>query len=1371
MTPHIDDPLGANSYESWRGSLFGQCIAVVLACAQVFAAFVAVMPAKVHAQAIQPAVVPPPPSSAMSTWQNGKPGQPSACTGQDCADKFRDGQSLGYELLQWGARNQSDPNRASNINYGGPTGAPDPSLANPMGQMSTRDFIPGGASRSDLQAWQDSSKLPNGLMDVSLQARRQLNQTGCRQTTFAPKYPATAFLFVGAMSTQQRLVKAKTGSQAAVWQSQLTNVWIPTTDVVNVKQSVFGSVSATPTASVRRVPSIPASSATTPVGTLGPADGVSILMVAKPMQVISDGSLVPALVYGVGENAARFALSTVGEPKDSFQVKGTIHSLTASGLWLFADIMAMDKRYLPTVNFPSNVCPPDPVSCHVNGVSFCTGTPYAGIARVFDVATNAAPTITQAFKVLSESASVDRTTISGVDPELNARTIMPGSQNTIAGNPPVVPQTGSYKPFTFTMSELFQGCVETAGTTAAGSPTSVHTLDLQSCTAQLDKDSPRTCTGQRALGFSDFGSYNLATYTFVTTTKSASCPTGTTIAGDLPPLYTGQWIEQIKDMKWSSCPASTPTYVGPAAPAFQTPVTYMYRNPNVNGDAWGPWLPFNNIATVCAASGTPTPAPSDTPPGEILGTPSVSACMPGRLSPLSVNSSNAPRSYTGRLSFSIRTMGASELVITPIDLSPQAVGTFDTTQAQFNRLGLETKAYFPSALTVSTTGGSANNLTIDTLGTAADNWTISGTVDLVAAQAVAFQGAIKMISANDIAGCGDYINMLADGICKIPGTGKMTCTDDRIPTTTVSGVTFGTTGPLAGLVPLLKPWGAPVTAQLDGLGNPTGIAGGPPANYVDSPMCFAAIGPQLNCEIPTVGTQPWTNNFPSEPLLNGYVDNCGIVASQSPPDTTTPLRNNNACKYIGPGSCVEGTAGAISGTCYQRDVLYDCGTDTPGPVAATTSTTLTQACTSALRCLGTECHKPTPETSNDFGVALNASELINAVQRHTVCAESGEAPTSATQSCTPTIFGGTASHCLTPLTSNVSIGNNCCALANQQAGSMDVGKYVTMITLAWRLKDAQIVRDAMGAFGNTTGIASAYTNITNAVSATTQPITNAFGNFLQQFGYNPTTTAAVGSPSAAQGLGGMFDGIKQQITQQLSSLLSPLFESAVQLTGNAAADLAARQAAQAAANQAAQQFLQNVNTVLFWYGVAQLIGQLIYSCNASQLSPGLGMARKGGNCHYIGQKSTGLLGIDKLAVYCCYASPLSRIMQENFRNSSPASGSTGTSIVSGASPAFYGQDLFGGWGTASAPRCGGLSPQDMLAIDWGRVDLSEWINTLKVNGLLPQSDAEISKRYGLTANMTNTIFPNVGPSGTETPQPGPDAPMNKAKATLAFTNK
>ena len=282
---------------------------------------------------------------------------------------------------------------------------------------------------------------------------------------------------------------------------------------------------------------------------------------------------------------------------------------------------------------------------------------------------------------------------------------------------------------------------------------------------------------------------------------------------------------------------------------------------------------------------------------------------------------------------------------------------------------------------------------------------------------------------------------------------------------------------------------------------------------------------------------------------------------------------------------------------------------------------------------------------------------------------------------------------------------------------------------------------------------------------------------MTNLGFNPTTTPAVGSPAAAEGLTSFLEPLKTKIYDMLANAISPLFLEAVgTVSTNIAVQKAAEEAAKKAAEEAAKKLLENINTVLFWYGVAQLVGQLIYSCKESQLTPGLGMARKGGACHFIGQRTSGAISIDRHSVYCCFSSPLARIMQENFRNGAQGVG-TGSSVVGWARAQFYGQNLFGGWGTAREPRCTGITPENLLLVDWEKVDLSEWINTLKDNGLLPKLEPEITKRYALDANMTNTIFPSLGgttPQGaatSDTPQPGPDAPWDRAKSAQAFVGK
>ena len=60
--------------------------------------------------------------------------------------------------------------------------------------------------------------------------------------------------------------------------------------------------------------------------------------------------------------------------------------------------------------------------------------------------------------------------------------------------------------------------------------------------------------------------------------------------------------------------------------------------------------------------------------------------------------------------------------------------------------------------------------------------------------------------------------------------------------------------------------------------------------------------------------------------------------------------------------------------------------------------------------------------------------------------------------------------------------------------------------------------------------------------------------------------------------------------------------------------------------------------------------------------------------------------------YCCFNSPLSRILQVQIR-----------------------QQLNLGWGSAEQPDCSGVTPETLQAVDWNRIDLSEWLALLKRN--------------------------------------------------------
>ncbi|SHG13859.1 Type-1V conjugative transfer system mating pair stabilisation [Vibrio gazogenes DSM 21264] len=70
--------------------------------------------------------------------------------------------------------------------------------------------------------------------------------------------------------------------------------------------------------------------------------------------------------------------------------------------------------------------------------------------------------------------------------------------------------------------------------------------------------------------------------------------------------------------------------------------------------------------------------------------------------------------------------------------------------------------------------------------------------------------------------------------------------------------------------------------------------------------------------------------------------------------------------------------------------------------------------------------------------------------------------------------------------------------------------------------------------------------------------------------------------------------------------------------------------------------------------------------------------------------------IEKREAYCCFNSPLSRIVQEQVR---PQLGMS--------------------FGSPKNPQCGGIPLDKIAEIDWSKVNLDEWLGILQQNGKFP----------------------------------------------------
>jgi conjugal transfer mating pair stabilization protein TraN len=95
-----------------------------------------------------------------------------------------------------------------------------------------------------------------------------------------------------------------------------------------------------------------------------------------------------------------------------------------------------------------------------------------------------------------------------------------------------------------------------------------------------------------------------------------------------------------------------------------------------------------------------------------------------------------------------------------------------------------------------------------------------------------------------------------------------------------------------------------------------------------------------------------------------------------------------------------------------------------------------------------------------------------------------------------------------------------------------------------------------------------------------------------------------------------------------------------------------------------------------------------WATNCSPEEEQLRTQRAAGQCHYVGDYcSDRVLGVctAKRYVYCCFQSKLGRIIHEQGR------------VQLGLT-----------WGTARDPECGGLTPEQLQALDFEQIDFSEY---------------------------------------------------------------
>ncbi|HGS4668150.1 TPA: conjugal transfer mating pair stabilization protein TraN [Vibrio cholerae] len=381
--------------------------------------------------------------------------------------------------------------------------------------------------------------------------------------------------------------------------------------------------------------------------------------------------------------------------------------------------------------------------------------------------------------------------------------------------------------------------------------------------------------------------------------------------------------------------------------------------------------------------------------------------------------------------------------------------------------------------------------------------------------------------------------------------------------------------------------------------------------------------------------------------------------------------DNPQCGFIS-SECIDGAEGS-SGKCYVFKDTYDCGTNVSIP---TLEKETTYQCGGPIRCMGDDCLDITKSQSTDFA---RASALLNAAQFMTqdmsCTGQNDDDNPTGEENVMCSAFAGEAGEC------KIAVGgvSDCC----EKPTNISFADYLNLIMAVPKLDGA-----VMG-LSDGSAVKGAYQVLRDPVISGWTEITQPFASYIEN-------------------ISGAVDSFLQPVQQFAQETIGALKEQITKLTsealGNASATGAAGVPAGAPESMTEQilgqqgaAMLSTVMTVYTVYVVSMVMIQMIWKCEEKEFT--MNAKRALNSCTYVGSYcKSKVLGacVEERESYCCFNSPLSRIIQEQVR-----------------------PQLGLNFGDARAPQCGGI-PLDRIAdIDWSKVNLDEWLGILQQNGKLP----------------------------------------------------
>lgn len=475
--------------------------------------------------------------------------------------------------------------------------------------------------------------------------------------------------------------------------------------------------------------------------------------------------------------------------------------------------------------------------------------------------------------------------------------------------------------------------------------------------------------------------------------------------------------------------------------------------------------------------------------------------------------------------------------------------------------------------------------------------------------------------------------------------------------------------------------------------SPPGLQPGACVTYMGATICPKDVGPaphpainplcarteiNLECSTQTGEMGCWEN------AVTGELE---CHESEGTELDTCKKLEQEGCGFI-KSACLHE---APNGACHIYEETWDCGENVDFEYDDTEEK---YVCDGDISCMGESCVTVERETSDSFG---KAAALLNVVEHADGMMECTDPPGtedfSGTKSCT--IFKGEEGTCKRAMGGSV----DCC----EKPKGISLGDYLRMLQAMKKIDSALVAVKQAGSAPGATGLITKFRYPDQGVYNTiTKPVTEGFQKITQPFvNYAESATGIV--TKAQQMLVEKTLEVVEKVLGEaakefMGAMLKELgYEGLVQGASGTAAGTAAEKVGEEGAKTMAQSMGSTVGSIIAvvgWvylaYQVAMLIIQMIYKCTKDEMQLMVEVQLK--KCSYLGsycdQKVLGMCTVKKQA-YCCYDSPLARIVVEQ-----------------GV------KQLGRSQGAAKAPQCDGLTLEELERLDWDKIDLSEWTGML-----------------------------------------------------------